>query len=130
MSYKVSIMKQMKKQRGMTAIGWLLVLMLVVVFSIVALKLIPMYLDSFKVTSSLESLANDSKAKGKSALEIRKLLMKRLDVNMVSDVSAQDISVSRSREGIVVEVEYEARRPLFGNLHMVLVYSDSVVIPQ
>jgi hypothetical protein len=122
-------MSKMRKQRGMTAIGWLLVLMLVVIFAIVGIKLIPMYLDSFKVTSSLESLANDSNAKGKSGREIRQLLMKRLDVNMVNDVSASDISISRSREGTVVEVSYEARRPLFGNLHMVLVYERSVVIP-
>ena len=123
-------MGNMKKQKGMTAIGWLLVLLLVVVFAMVAIKLIPMYLDSFNVTSSLESLSNDSKAKGKSGLEIRKLLMKRLDVNMVSDVTASDVSESRSREGIMVEVDYEARRPLFGNLHMVLVYNHSVVIEQ
>jgi hypothetical protein len=123
-------MGNINKQKGMTAIGWLLVLLLVVVFAIVGIKLIPIYLDSFKVTSSLESLSNDSKAKGKSGLEIRKLLMKRLDVNMVSDVTASDVSVSRSREGIVVEVDYEARRALFGNLHMVLVYNHSVVIDQ
>ena len=101
-------MGNLKKQKGMTAIGWLLVLLLVVVFSIVAIKLIPMYLDSFKVTSSLESLSNDSKAKGKSGREIRQLLMKRLDVNMVSDVTASDVSVSRSREGVVVEIDYES----------------------
>ncbi|MGD8926155.1 MAG: DUF4845 domain-containing protein [Thioalkalispiraceae bacterium] len=122
-------MSNITKQRGMTAIGWLLVLAIVALFSIVALKLIPMYLDSFKVTSSLESLAGDPKAQGKSGREIRKLLMKRLDINMVSDVSASDISISRSREGTKVEVSYEARRALFGNLHMVLVYDKSVIIP-
>ncbi|MGD8783014.1 MAG: DUF4845 domain-containing protein [Thioalkalispiraceae bacterium] len=121
-------MYNMKKQQGMTAIGWLLVLLLVLVFAIVGIKLIPLYLDSFKVTSSLHSLANDSKAKGKSGREIRTLLMKRLDVNMVNDVTAQDVSISRSREGTIVEVNYEARRQLFGNLHMVLVYQESVII--
>lgn len=113
----------------MTAIGWLLVLALVVIFAIVALKLIPMYLDSFKVTSSLESLVNDPKAKGKTGREIRKLLMKRLDINMVDDVHGEDITISRSREGTKIQVSYEARRSLFGNLYMVLVYDESVVLP-
>ena len=120
----------MKKQKGMTAIGWLLVLLLVVFFAITAIKLIPMYLDSYKVTVSLELLQNDAKAKGKPAIEIKKLLMKRLDVNMVSDVSPQDITISRNRNSITVEVDYEARRQLFGNLHMVLVYNESVEIPK
>ena len=123
-------MRSMKKQRGMTAVGWLLVLVLIVVFTIVGLKLIPMYMDSYKVTASLESLVDDPKAKGRPAVEIRKLLMKRLDINMVSDVSAQDVSISRTRSGIIVEVDYEARRSLFGNLFMVVVYNESVEIPQ
>ena len=123
-------MISMKKQRGMTAVGWILVLMLIVVFTIVGLKLIPMYLDTFKVTSSLESLVDDPKAKGRPAIEIRKLLLKRLDINMVTDVSAQDITISRTRSGITVEVDYEARRSLFGNLYMVIVYNESVEIPQ
>lgn len=123
-------MRSMKKQKGMTAVGWLLVLVLIVVFTIVGLKLIPMYMDTYKVTASLESLVDDPKAKGRPAVEIRRLLMKRLDINMVSDVSAQDVSISRTRGGIIVEVDYEARRSLFGNLFMVVVYNESVEIPQ
>ena len=122
-------MSNMKKQKGMTAIGWMLVLALIAVFAIVGLKLIPLYIDSFKVTASLESLQEDPKVKGKSRLEIRKLLMKRLDVNMVNDVTAQDITISKNRNGIVVEVDYEARRQMFGSLHVVLVYNKSVEIP-
>ena len=123
-------MSNIQKQGGMTAIGWLLVLALIAVFSIVGLKLIPMYIDTFKVTSSLESLADDPQVKGRPSVEIRKLLMKRLDINMVSDVSAQDVSISRTRNGLIIEVEYEARRSLFGNLYMVVAYKKSVEIPQ
>ena len=123
-------MKRLTNQKGMTAIGWLFVLVLVLVFAIIAIKLIPMYLDGFKVYSSLESLQNDSQAKGKPAIEIRKLLMRRLDVNMVNDVSPQDISITRSRNGVTVSVDYEARRSLFGNLSVVVAFKKSVEISQ
>lgn len=121
-------MREIKKQKGMTAIGWLLVLMLIAIFALVGLRLVPVYLDSFKVTSSLESLAND--AKGKSGVEVRKLLLKRLDINMVNDVSADDITISRKRGGIEVEVAYEARRKLFGNLYLLIDYQRAVFIPR
>lgn len=123
-------MRNIKNQKGMTAIGWLLVLMLVAIFALVGLRLIPVYLDSFKVTSSLESLVNDSGAKGKSGVEVRKLLIKRLDINMVTDVHADDITISRKREGIEVEVAYEARRKLFGDLYLLLDYKKAVIIPR
>ena len=122
-------MRNIQNQRGMTAIGWLLVLVLVLVFAIILMKLVPVYIDGYKVYSSLESLEQDQNAHGKSPLEIRKMLMKRLDINMVTDVTAQDISFSRDKNGTRVEVDYEARRQLFGNMYVVIAFNKAVVVP-
>ena len=122
-------MRNTQNQRGMTAIGWLIVLVLVLFFAIVLMKLVPVYIDGYKVYSSLESLEADDSAHGKSPLEIRKLLMKRLDINMVTDVGKDDISFSRDRNGTRVEVDYEARRQLFGNMYVVIVFNKAVVVP-
>ena len=89
-----------------------------------------MYKGSFDVSASLESLTTDPQTQGKPAIEIRKMLMKRLDINMVREVSAQDITISRSREGITVEVDYEVRKPLIGDLYLLMAYNKSVLIPQ
>ncbi len=123
-------MRKMKRQKGMTAIGWVLVLLLIMVFAIVGIRLFPMYMDSFNVSTSMESLTTDPQARGKSALQIRTLLMKRLDINMVKDVSTQDITISRNRNGITLAVEYEVRRPLFGDLYLLLAFNKSVEIPK
>jgi hypothetical protein len=122
-------MRNTQNQRGMTAIGWLIVLVLVLFFAIVLMKLVPVYIDGYKVYSSLESLEADDSAHGKSPLELRKLLMKRLDINMVTDVGKDDISFSRDRNGTRVEVDYEARRQLFGNMYVVIVFNKAVVVP-
>jgi hypothetical protein len=122
-------MRNTQNQRGMTAIGWLIVLVLVLFFAIVLMKLVPVYIDGYKVYSSLESLEADDSAHGKSPLELRRLLMKRLDINMVTDVGKDDISFSRDRNGTRVEVDYEARRQLFGNMYVVIVFNKAVVVP-
>jgi hypothetical protein len=121
-------MKSLHKQKGMTAIGWGLVLIIIGLSAIIAIKLIPIYIDGFKVYSSLESLEAEPRARGKPATEIRKLLMKRLDINMVTDVGAEDISITRGRNGIEVNVYYEARRQLFGNLFVVVVFDKTITI--
>ena len=112
----------------MTAIGWMLIIILIGFFAIVGMKLVPVYLDTFKVTSSLESLANDSSLKDKSGMDIRRMLMKRLDINMVTDVRPDDVTISRKRGGIEIEVAYETRRKLFGNLFFLVDYQKSVLI--
>jgi len=122
-------MQTPQKQKGMTAIGWLLVILLAIILGIVALKLMPVYLEGYKVYQSLASLEEDNNARGKGPAELRAMLAKRLDINMVNDVTADDIIVSRGKTGYEVEVSYEARRQLFGNLYAVVVFSKTVEVP-
>lgn len=121
-------MQTIKKQKGMTMIGWLFVVMLGLVIALVALRLIPVYLDGYKVYQSMASLGEDSSAKGKSIGDLRNMLMKRLDINMVSDVKPDDLTFTRKGNSIIIEVDYEARRPLFGNLYAVVVFNKTVEV--
>ena len=118
-----------KSQKGMTAIGWLLILMMVGVFALVGIKLIPVYLDGYKIASSMEALAADSSMHGKSPRELKTNLLKRLDINMVYDIKGEDIDVARDQNGFSVEIDYEPRVPLFGNLYFVVVFDKTVVVP-
>jgi len=117
-----------KTQKGMTLIGWILTFMLLAVIAVVVLKLVPVYLDGYKVYQSLESLKEDDSSRGKNAAQLRTLLMKRLDINLVTDVTSDNITFSRQGGNTIVEVEYEVRRQLFGNLYAVVVFSKSVEI--
>ncbi len=119
-------MQTAKNQQGMTMIAWLLVIMLFVTIALVALKLVPVYLDGYKVSQSMESLSAESGIGSKPIAELRRKLMKRLDVNMVNDVTAEDVTFSRRGNVITIEIEYEARRKMFGNLYAVVVYSNTV----
>lgn len=121
-------MQTVKKQQGMTMIGWLLVIILFVCLALVAMRLIPVYLDGYKVSQSMESLSAESGIGSKSIAELRKMLMRRLDVNMVNDVTAEDVTFTRRGNVITIEIEYEARRKLFGNLYAVVVFSKTTEI--
>ena len=46
-------MYSIRKQRGMTAVGWAFVFLMIAVVTLIVLKLMPIYLDGFSVTSSL-----------------------------------------------------------------------------
>ena len=122
-------MHRPKNQKGMTAIGWLLVIAVVVIFVIVGLKLIPAYLEVYKIGASMESLASDAEAHTKSPRELRTMLLKRLDINMIYDIKSEDIDITRSANGYNIEVDYEPRIPFFGNLYFVIVYDKTVTVP-
>lgn len=115
-------------QRGMTAISWLFALILIGFFALVAMRLVPVYLDSYKVTSSLESLRSAG-AEVRSPGELRSLLMKRLQINMVDAVQPQDVHIENRGDVTWVNVAYENRKPLFGNVDLVVSFDKSVEVP-
>jgi hypothetical protein len=118
-----------KSQQGMTAIGWLIILAMVGVFAIVGIKLIPTYIDGYKIASSMEALAADTSMHGKNPHDLKTSLLRRLDINMIYDIKGEDINIARDPNGYSVEIDYEPRIQLFGNLYFVVVFDKTVVVP-
>lgn len=122
-------MQRLEKQRGMTGIGWLLVLLIILVTALIFIKLVPMYMDNFKVTSALESLKTDQQARGKQPHEIKKLLLNRFNIDMLPQVAAEDITVTRQENTYNVRVETQFKENMFGGLYVVLLVDEAVEIP-
>jgi hypothetical protein len=123
-------MKTINKQGGMTAIGLVFVLLLIGFFTLITLKVGPMYLQNFSVVTSLESLKNEPEIASKSVNEILQLLLKRLDINDVDNVTAKDIAITRTSTGIAVNAKYETRKDLFGNIAVVGKFDERVELNQ
>jgi len=117
------------RQDGMTYLGMLILLIVIAFFAIVLIKVLPLYMEHFKVKSSLDSLVQDAKDNqaALSPMEIEQHLLKRLSINDVQHVKKDDIEVTRDGRKIVVMVNYEARVTLFGNLDLVARFSDNRV---
>ena len=52
-------MKHIHRQTGLTAISIVVILVIAAFFIMLALRLAPIYLENFKVSSHLESLKNE-----------------------------------------------------------------------
>ena len=65
----------------------------------------------------------------KTNREIIAMILKRLDVNMVSSVTKDDIFIEKIKNTVIVDVEYEVRKPLFGNLDVIISFRKSVEAP-
>ncbi len=122
------IMKQ--KQTGMTAIGWLGVIALILAFVLLVLKLLPIYLDSFKVSSILNDIENEAGIANMTPVMISKTIMKRLDINMVNGISKDDIYIDKQgKKKRSVEIDYEVRENIMGNVDVVVHFQKAVTIP-
>ncbi len=115
-----------KRQSGMTLIGLIFVLGLIAFFALLTLKILPIYLEHFKVISSLESLKKTSDLAQQSPHEIRSRLIKRLDINMVESVRPEHIRVIKQGGIARVEVAYAVEKPIVGNLSVVVYFNDKI----
>lgn len=118
-----------RQQKGMTGIGWLLIIALIVFVMLIVVKLLPAYVDHFNVSSVLSSLEKEPDIDSMSAGEITQTIMKRLDINMVKDVQPDDIYVSQEGTTRVIEIDYRVQRKLFANIDILISFNNRIEVP-
>ena len=116
------------RQQGMTTIGLVLVLVMIAFFVLIGLKLYPIYYDSFKVGTALDSLKADPALASKPSAEVVDRLMKRLSIDNVDHVEKSDVTVEKTSKGIRVSVEYDARKNIVGNIDVMVSFSKAVEV--
>ena len=113
----------------MTGIGIAVILGMIAFFALIAMRLFPVYMEHFSVTTHLGNLATNSEMKGKTDKEVLSKLNKSFQIDDVKNVNNEHIFIERNKDGTMkVSIEYEVRTPGIGNVDMVVSFSDEVDI--
>lgn len=107
-----------RTQRGMTLIGFVMVLAVAGVFIYMGMKLIPMYSEYYAVKQAMEGLSQEG-AGGYDAAKVKDFFFRRLDMSYSENVKPQDVKLVRKDSGWLMTVDYEVRRPLIANIDVV-----------
>ena len=108
-----------RTQRGITLLGFIIVLAVVGFFAYVGMKLFPMYSEYYSVKSALKGLASESGVAASDPARIQDLFFRRLYISYSENVKPKDVKIRRADNGWQIDVQYEVRRPLVGNLDVV-----------
>ena len=112
-----------RRQRGVTFIGWLFLLIPVAVLVYVGIRLVPIYLNYMRVAHSVEQTATEMKADDVATLTpllIRATLSKHFDIESITFPDVKDVTVTRDGTGWTIEAKFEDTAPMFGNISMVV----------
>ena len=116
------------RQRGVTAIGWIFLLVPVAIVLYAAIRVGPVYMDYYKVVQALKETA--VKLQSDEALTpktIRMALEKRFDTGYV-DLDLDQIEITKGETGWEMTAEYTEEAPLFGNMSVTMDFNKTVVI--
>ena len=119
---------KIRKQNGLTLVGFAIVLVLVVFFAYVGMRIVPLYLEYNAVVSTLNQLQKKPGAAQMSPEKIKRNISNSLWVSYsANNVKREHIKITRSN-GIRVRIAYEVRRPLLGNIDLILSFDRSVIL--
>jgi hypothetical protein len=118
--------KSRYKQRGLSYTGWLFAIAIVAVISVMAFRIVPVYLQHATVVTIIESLQMEPDIGRKSRAEIRKLLAKRFNMNMITGVSGKDITINRKKRQMFIELNYQVKQPVIHNMELLMTFSDEI----
>lgn len=125
-----SLMRQQthSRERGMTTLGFLILVAFVGLFAFAAIRLTPVYLNYMKVAGVLDGVYKEFDSQNPSRAAIRTSINRRFEVESVSMISDRDIKVTADTAGFLVEAEYDHTTPYIGNLYFTVRFDKRVLI--
>ena len=106
----------MKKQKGVSLSGLIIVLFLLAVMALLGFKLVPVLIEYQTVKKQFKSIAEDSSLKGATRATVQRAFINRAIVDNIQNVKAEDLDIQKDGDGWAVSAEYSVKVPLFGNV--------------
>jgi len=106
----------MKKQRGLSLIGLLVVSAILVVVILLGFKLLPSYIEYYAIQRALSDIARAPDMQGASMKEIVNAFDRRATIDNISSITGRDLEVSKEGTGMYIVASYSVRVPLFANI--------------
>ncbi|HXF77355.1 MAG TPA: DUF4845 domain-containing protein [Usitatibacter sp.] len=112
----------MRQQRGLSLINLIIGLAVVGFLAIMGAKLVPAYIEYFKVKKIFAAMEQAGDTKG-TVGEIRKAYQRRNTIEDVHSVSEQDIEISKEGGETVLSANWSAKVPLVSNVSACIDFS-------
>jgi hypothetical protein len=114
------------KQRGITLMGFVMVLIVLAIFAVIAMNLFPVYNEAFSVENAMKSVARQPGAEDMSLPQLQASLQKNFDINYVDNVDAKQVTLIRDKGSNQMNLNYEVRKHLVYNLDFVAMFDVTV----
>ena len=124
------VMSLRKRQRGMSFLSLIAIVGILGFSVVIGLKLIPIYMDSWKIDGIMNTVISEAGVNQQSRKEIIESMLKRLDIDAVDAVNyrnyKESLTVAKRKNKTTINIFYRVETPLIGNLTLVAEFDKSV----
>lgn len=115
-----------RHQRGITMIGWLILLVPVAICVYIGIRITPLYLNYMNVVHSITLVASEVDNGSASANGIRSAIDKHFQVEYIDYPDSKDLKITRDDGTWKIEANYDDQAPLFSNIFILITF-DKIV---
>ena len=108
-----------RTQGGMTMLGFLITLSVVILFIFCGMKIVPMYIEYYSVKKMMAAISNNPESANSSKDQIRKMFGRSLEIDYVKIITPEMLKIETTDSGYNLVVDYERREELIANLDVV-----------
>lgn len=112
-----------RRQRGLSMIGFLFVVVVVLVVALLAFRMIPSYIEYYTVQKALEEAMTE--VKDPTVFSVRRFVERKLSADYVDSVSSKDVEVTKSGNVITASLSWEKKLPLVHNVSLLMEFEAS-----
>ena len=117
------------RQRGMTFLGILVLVVVVGSWVYAGIRVTPKYLEYVRIASTLEKVRDEFDSNpGSTEFMLRKAIERHFDIEMVEVITANDIEITKDGGAFNMRAYYDDTVPLIANVSFLLEFDKSVVV--
>lgn len=118
-----------QRQRGMTFLGILVLVVVVGVWVYAAIRLTPKYLEYMKVATTLEKVRDEHESTpGTTEFMLMKAVERRFNIESVTAITEKDIEIKRDGDVFTMRAAYDETVPLVGNVSFLVSFDKTVEV--
>ncbi len=112
----------MKKQKGLSLIGMLLVSAVVIGVAVIGMKVVPTVIEYYTIVKNIKAIAGGGAS---TVTEVRTAYDRFAAVDETPTISGADLDITKEGNQLVIYFEYAKKIPIAGNVSLLIDYSGS-----
>ena len=111
------------EQRGITVSGLVVWLFLLIIVALLAMKLVPAYMEYGTAKNAIDAIARERSAT--TPAEVRRAFDSRAAIDDITAVKSTDLEITKQGNDMVIGFSYRKEVPLFSNVGVYMDFAAS-----
>ncbi len=118
----------MRRQRGMTFLGLVCVLVPVGLVAYAVIRLVPVYLNYLSISRTLDATATEMKGDNPDPGAIRRTLERHWVIEDPSSLDVKDVEITKDNNGVSIRAAYDHNVPYISNISLSVHFDKTVKV--